>query len=206
MANTKISAMTAATAATASTVPVVQGGANRKVEMTATGAALVEAATAAAARGVLDVAAIVAQTVKTSSFSTTSATFVEVTDLDNHQVVVPGASDKVLIRAVLQVSLSAQTDLLSMRLTRGGTVLTQGDAASNRARVHAGTFEVSAGYGLATIVMEYLDTPGAGTHSYAVEMKIGGGLTGYVNRGTSDADAAYVPRGVSTLTTTLFET
>lgn len=206
MANTKISAMTAATAATASTVPVVQGGANRKVEMTATGAALIEAADAAAARAVLDVVAIVAQTVKTSSFSTTSATYVEVTDLDNHQVVVAGASDKVLVRAVLQVCQSAATDLLSLRLTRGGTVLAQGATAGSRTRTHAGIYQTSSGYGMATVVLEFLDTPGAGTHSYAVEVSIGGGLTAYVNRGHSDTDNAYIPRGVSTLTTTLFET
>lgn len=48
MADTKISAMTAATAATASTVPVVQGGVNKKVEMTGAGAAMIEAATSAA--------------------------------------------------------------------------------------------------------------------------------------------------------------
>jgi len=40
--------MTAATAATDSTVPVVQGGVNKKVAMTGPGAAMIEAATAAA--------------------------------------------------------------------------------------------------------------------------------------------------------------
>lgn len=53
MADTKISAMTAATAATASTVPVVQGGANRKVAMTGAGAAMIEAANAAAQAALL---------------------------------------------------------------------------------------------------------------------------------------------------------
>lgn len=53
MADTKISAMTAATAATASTVPVVQSGANRRVAMTGAGAAMIEAANAAAQAALL---------------------------------------------------------------------------------------------------------------------------------------------------------
>lgn len=53
MADTKISAMTAATAATASTVPVVQGGVNKKLSMTGAGAAMIEAADAAAQRTTL---------------------------------------------------------------------------------------------------------------------------------------------------------
>lgn len=53
MADTKISAMTAATAATASTVPVVQGGVNKKLSMTGAGAAMIEAADAAAQRTLL---------------------------------------------------------------------------------------------------------------------------------------------------------
>lgn len=53
MADTKISAMSAAAAATASTVPVVQGGVNKKVSMTGAGAAMIEAADAAAQAALL---------------------------------------------------------------------------------------------------------------------------------------------------------
>lgn len=53
MADTKISAMSAATAATASTVPVVQGGVNKKVAITGAGAAMIEAANAAAQAALL---------------------------------------------------------------------------------------------------------------------------------------------------------
>jgi len=56
MSDTKISAMTAATVATASTVPVVQGGANKKVTMTGAGAAMIEAANTAAQQVLLGIA------------------------------------------------------------------------------------------------------------------------------------------------------
>lgn len=55
MSDTKISAMTAATVATASTVPVVQGGVNKKVTMTGAGAAMIEAANAAAQQVLLGI-------------------------------------------------------------------------------------------------------------------------------------------------------
>jgi len=48
--------MTAATVATASTVPVVQGGANKKVTMTGAGAAMIEAANTAAQQVLLGIA------------------------------------------------------------------------------------------------------------------------------------------------------
>lgn len=53
MTDTKSSAFSAATAATASSVPVVQGGANKLVAMTAAGAAMIEAANAGAQKTLL---------------------------------------------------------------------------------------------------------------------------------------------------------
>lgn len=142
------------------------------------------------------------QAVKSDTASTTSGSWVEITGLDDLQVTTT-ASNKVIIRAALQIGHSATNDEMGLfRLTRNGTVILQGDTRGSRSRAHASSIGKSV-FDAEAVTFEALDTPGAGTHSYAVEwMRTSNGGTSvvYINRAGNDTDASWQGTYVSTLT------
>jgi hypothetical protein len=139
---------------------------------------------------------------KTDTSSTSSLTFAEIPGLDDCSVTTVASTSKVLVRAVLQVSQSATGEVTHFRLTRDGTAIGVGDAAGSRIQTGATNDDTGDTFGMVTVVMEWLDSPGsAGAHSYAVEWRMSSNsYTAYINRSLNDADAAYSGRAVSVLT------
>lgn len=128
------------------------------------------------------------QALKTATQAVTAArTWTAVTDLT--LTVTTATAEKVLLVASLAVAGSG----VSARIIRDGNPVTQGDAAATRTRTMSGG-------GTGTAILLYCDAPGAGTHTYAVEVvNMESSGTVYVNRGESDADSPNSPRSVSVL-------
>lgn len=149
----------------------------------------------------------IVQSVKTATDSTTSGSFVAISGLDNAVITTESATDRVLVRAVLQVSQSATNEGSFYRLTRNGTAIGVGDAAGSRIQCGGYSYVAENNYGVRAMVLEWLDTPGSeAAHTYAVQWMTSGGIIAYLNRGVTDTDAAYVGRAASVLTAQLIPT
>lgn len=138
----------------------------------------------------------VEQSVKTDTATNSSSTWastglsVTITTQDD--------ASKVDVSAVLAIGI-AGGGRPGFRITRGGTPLTQGDAAGSRERVHVGGSAANANT-LSSAALEYLDSPGAaGSYTYTLEFQASSG-TVHINRTDGDTDSALFQRGSSTLT------
>jgi hypothetical protein len=147
----------------------------------------------------------VVQTVKTDVFSTTSATFANVTGL-TATITPSSATAKVLVIAQVIYGISDDdTDAGHLRLDGGGADTFVGDAASSRVRTIVSvrntptTFRVSGTTLEATFV--YLSSPASASPvTYAVQARRGSSGTFYVNRSGADADNDTFGRGASSIT------
>ena len=118
--------------------------------------------------------------------------------------ITPTRSDsKILVQVILNVGASNDGDL-SIKLTRGGSVITGaiGDSASNRIRVTAtaAVFNVNR---QGQIFANYLDSP-ASTSSQTYGFKFrhaeNGSMTCYLNRNDNDGDSDLIQRPTSSIT------
>ncbi len=95
---------------------------------------------------------------------------------------------------------------VGVMIKRGSTVIGKGDADGNRRQIHSGlstaTGYYQGGRGGASACINFLDTPGAGTHTYNVELtnSHSQNVTVYVNRSGQNDNAIYRPRQISVLT------
>jgi hypothetical protein len=137
---------------------------------------------------------------KTDTFSSTSTSFVDITGL-TLAVTPASASDKVLVRAVVNFGNSTSAMTTAFRLTRDGTAIGVGTSPGNR--IPAGGWEegISATQAATRqIVLEWLDSPATtSSTTYAVQMLVTAG-TGYVNRSATDTDSSSFYRMASQLT------
>jgi len=86
---------------------------------------------------------------------------------------------------------------------RDATKIGQGDAASNRTRIHSATSREGATNNPTSGAMNFLDSPSSTSSvTYSVRLHNGdsGTQTLYVNRSQADTDSAPFARGVSTIT------
>jgi len=97
-------------------------------------------------------------------FSTTSTTFVDVTSL-TQDITMTNASNKVLIEAPLWVSHSATAAYVFIAVYKGSTELQQ----VGMMPCESYAFSNSGKW----IFLSYMDTPGAGTHTYNIKLKRG---------------------------------
>jgi hypothetical protein len=142
----------------------------------------------------------VLSTAKTDTFTTTSATFVDVTSL-SVSITPTSASNKVLVLATVAGNGQNGVASLQGQLVRNSTAIAIGDAASNRTRVSFGNIEeiVSS---MTTSSIMFLDSPAttsATTYKIQVRSNVSG-QTVVVNRTFNDADSAAITRGISTIT------
>ena len=142
----------------------------------------------------------VVQDTKTDTFSTSSTSFVDVTGL-SVSITPSSTSSKILV----MVSLSLGTDLSShvpVKLMRDSTAIAIGDSAGSRNRA---TFHLSAynNYTIDSYNMTWLDSPAttsATTYKVQTGVPWSSSYIVYINRSSSDNDAAYQSRVVSTIT------
>jgi len=153
------------------------------------------------AAGPAGIGSNVVQTVKTDAFTSTSATFVTVTGL-TATITPSSATAKVLIIAQIAYGLGPATNAYArFKVTRGGTDIYLGDAASGRDRAVFGGLTPSNTDGLMlSDSIVYLDAPSVATPvTYQVEARTPNAKIS-VNRSEDDFNNANWVRGASSIT------
>ena len=140
----------------------------------------------------------VVQTTKTDVFTTTNASYSDITGM-SASITMTSASNKVLV--MVQQQIVAGDAGTGIKIVRGSTDIFLADAAGSRARhTMTGTYDGENTYsgGTACFIC-YLDTPGAGTHTYKVQCMTRGGPI-YINRTSRDSDDTNASRSTSSIT------
>ena len=143
------------------------------------------------------------QTLKTDTFSESVNTRTD-SSIPFTATITPTRSDsKILVQVILNVGASNDGDL-SIKLTRGGSVITAatGDAAGNRAQVTATAppFNLNR---QGQIITNFLDSPAStSTQTYGFKFRHAenGSMTCYLNRNNSDGDSDLIQRPISSIT------
>jgi len=146
----------------------------------------------------------VLQAAKTDTFSDSSGSFVDITDL-SIAITPEATSSKILVMFSINIGTTA-SHRNGARITRydAGTTTTTniaiGDAAGSRTRSStSGTAQGSATS--ETQGMQWLDSPNSvAVLTYKIQGIIEGGSSFYINRSLTDLDSASYYRGVSTIT------
>jgi hypothetical protein len=138
----------------------------------------------------------VVQATKTDTASVTGTTFGSVFTAS---ITPSSATSQVLVMASLSIGVTA-SNFIMLRLTKAGSSLLLGDAASSRLRVTTQSNSVSNG-AMSSVSISYLDSP-ASTSSQTYAIEIASHTTGavYLNRSGADTDTAAFARGASTIT------
>ena len=134
---------------------------------------------------------------KTDTFSTSSLSFVDVTDL-SVSITPSATSSKILVFVQSNGSTTAGNSFV-FRLLRDATPIAIGDAASSRARASSASrsADTSTAIPSSTIFLDAPNTTSAVT--YKSQILVQGG-TVFVNRNANDADAVSQARTISTIT------
>ena len=142
----------------------------------------------------------VLQDVKSDTFTTTSDTPVDVTGW-SQAITMTAASNKVLVHVTIgQLGMASAGNAAEVYLVRGSTLIGIGDSSGSRTRVSTSMCGASAHDASGTAI-SYLDSPGAGTHTYKVQMATQGGTgTAVLNRRGDDGDSASYQISSSALT------
>ena len=139
------------------------------------------------------------QTVKSDTFVSSSASWVDVTGM-SVDITPTSSSSKILVTFAIH---GTTVNVAYVKLLRNGSDIAIGDAASNRIRCTAGNFNVG-GDGNTTYLFthEFLDSPGTtSTLTYKLQFRHeSGGSNWHVNRTVNDPDSATGMRGISTIT------
>jgi len=117
-------------------------------------------------------------------------------------------SNKVLITGFISADANSTNyyNHMGIMLKRGSTVIGLGDADGSRRRIHSGIATATgyyySGRGAGTGAINFLDTPGAGTHTYNVEITSSytQNTTIHINRPSDNTNAIYRQRPISVLT------
>jgi len=135
----------------------------------------------------------VVQTEKTDAFTSTSTSYVDITGLTAN-ITITGSNKVLVVMSVSTGSTNARFNYF--KLIRGSTHIFKGDqVGSHRPSL---TFMESVGLyntgAITTKGITYLDSPGAGTHTYKLQGAVQGG-TGElcVNTSSRDSDASDPP-------------
>jgi hypothetical protein len=137
----------------------------------------------------------VVQATKTDTASVTGTTF---SSVFTASITPSSATSQVLVMASLSIGVTA-SNFIMLRLTKAGSSLLLGDAASSRLRVTTQSNSVSNG-AMSSVSISYLDSP-ASTSSQTYAIEIASHTTGavYLNRSGADTDTAAFARGASTI-------
>jgi hypothetical protein len=142
----------------------------------------------------------VVSTTKTDTFTTTSATFTDITGL-SLSITPSSATSKILVIVNVSTSCDISVTASATRLMRDSTAIAIGDAAS--LRISASSSAAPSNVNLQTMEsVSFFDSP-ATTSATTYKMQIASlssGQTAAVNRSFNDADSAGRTRTVSTIT------
>jgi hypothetical protein len=141
----------------------------------------------------------VVSTTKDDTFTSASTSYVDVTGV-SVSITPTSASSQVLVVLTLNACNDVGTAAINFRLDRGGTAIAIGAAAGSRDRV-SGNVNVGSTASMTARTIVYLDSPATtSATTYKLQARNTGAGTMYINRASSDADAATSPRGLSTIT------
>jgi len=137
---------------------------------------------------------------KSSTFSTSSASFTNITGL-SVAIAPRSTSNKVLCIVTLYCGLDGANKRYAWRLTRGGTAIAIADAAGSRTRASGGGATVGAGSGSTWAhTITFLDSPATtSSTTYQVQGAAIDGDNFIVNNTVADADAASYMRPASSI-------
>jgi hypothetical protein len=141
---------------------------------------------------------------KTDTFSTTSASFVDITDL-SLTITPSSTSSKVLLLAYLPLGVSDVSEAATLiQFTGGNSGTFIGDSASSRTRV-AGIGGIRENTQNTSLIFNatptFLDSPATTSAvTYKVQMRRGSAGTAFLNRTGPDADTASYARPAASFT------
>jgi len=140
----------------------------------------------------------VVQGTKTSAFTSSSTSWTTVTGL-SASITPSSTSSKILV--MCSVPYSNHSNTAFIRLTRGGTVLLQGDSAGSRTRAMAASNDWGSEVNADVFSYTYLDSPATTSSiTYYPQVKSDAGTTIGVNRTQQDNDNGAYGRFCSTVT------
>lgn len=141
----------------------------------------------------------VVSTAKTDTFTTTSATFTDVTGM-SVTITPQSATSQILVMVQGNVGNNSAANGCLFTLLRGATQIDIGDAASNRARVSTQTYNPGDNR-FVNFGLTFLDSPATtSATTYKLQTRVDLAGTMYLNRSFTDADLGSNGRGASTIT------
>ena len=142
----------------------------------------------------------VVSTSKTDTFSTTSASYVDVTGL-SVDITPRSTSSKILVIVEANVGQASGYSVVG-QLVRDGSAIHIGDSSgqANQQRASFLSYEAQ-GTQIDNKVISYLDSPSTtSTVTYGLQINRGNGSTAYVNRSNGDEAQVYSARVASSIT------
>jgi hypothetical protein len=140
----------------------------------------------------------VKSTIKTNTFSLSSATFTDVTGL-NVSITPSSASNKVLVMLDMRMNGTSAVANAFYRILQGSTVIYQGDTAGSRSRGVGNA--LGGNEAMLSCTAIFLDSPATTSSvTYKVQIYSNTAAAIYVNRGALDTDNAGQLRGASSIT------
>jgi hypothetical protein len=141
----------------------------------------------------------VLSTTKTDLFSTSSASYVDITGL-SVSITPSSASNKILTMVTLNCGNSTATVFEPIRLLRDSTAICIGDAAGSRTRASSGSGRINDVSDVYNLNINFLDSPSTtSATTYKVQI-FANAATTYVNSNGLNADNAETGRYASTIT------
>jgi hypothetical protein len=141
----------------------------------------------------------VVSVIKTDTFTTSSASFVDVTDL-SVTITPTSTSSKIMILGQVAAGGNSGGSNTNLRFTGGNSGTYVGDASGGKIQaLTGGFFDANLGNVLASYALNYLDSPATvSATTYKIQVRAGavGANTAYINRTSADNDV----RGASSLT------
>jgi hypothetical protein len=140
----------------------------------------------------------IVSTEKSDTFTSTSTSFVDITGFS--VAITPTAtSSKILVMVATGVSNVGDGYSAQVRLLRGSTAISIGDASSSRTRSSGFRYDNNR-YAMEHISIHTLDSPSTTSATTYKMQLICQGSTGVINRSGADVDASYGGRTSSSIT------
>ena len=141
----------------------------------------------------------VVSTAKTDTFTTTSATFADVTGM-SVSITPQSATSQILVMVQGNAGNNSATNGSFFTILRGATQIDLGDAASNRQRTSTQVYSTG-DLKFVNFSLTFLDSPATtSATTYKLQTRVDNAGTVYFNRSYSDTDVTTNGRGASTIT------
>ena len=141
----------------------------------------------------------VVSTIKTDTFTTASASYVDLTG-GSVTITPSSASNKILVMAYVVLGNTTSTAGSFFRVVRDSTAIGVGTAVGNRRSASGGTFPAG-NYGTGGFGWHLLDSPSSTSSlTYKIQISVESGYTATVGRSGEDSDVAFAGRYPSIIT------